>query len=63
MLNASEAPEGVARGTEEVDTKVMSTMEALQVGLAARDFQEENDLIEKGGFDYDVIGKIDTGIP
>ena len=41
----------------------MSTMEALQVGLAIRDFQEENDLIEKGGFDYDVIRKIDTGIP
>lgn len=49
--------QAIAEGKIEVDIKAMSPMEALQVGLAVRDYQEQNDLIEKVGYDYDAIGK------
>lgn len=54
--------EAIARGTVEVETARMSPMQALQLGLAVRDYQEQNDLAEKDfKIDYDHVGKFMSG--
>lgn len=53
--------QALAEGKIEVDTATMSPMQALQLGLAVRDYQEQNDLVKNFKIDYDHVGKFMSG--
>lgn len=53
--------QALAEGKIEVDTATMSPMQALQLGLAVRDYQEQNDLVKDFKIDYDHVGKCMSG--
>ena len=47
--------EAIAKGEQEVNTKELSPIESLQLGLNVRQYQEENGLTEDFKIDYEAV--------
>ena len=50
--------EEIAKGKQEVNVSELSPIEALQIGLQVRQYQEDNGLLEKEvTIDYNAVGE------
>lgn len=47
--------EAIARGQHEVNTKELSPIESIQLGLKVREYQEDNGLTKGSEIDYEAV--------